>query len=67
VTVKGNERATFNILMTGHIIYVNCGTFSKSNQGPNTVFCTGNKMKQISEMKDYTKLGKEANTERRCV
>jgi len=40
VTVKGNERATFNILMTGHIIYVNCGTFIKLNQGPNTVFCT---------------------------
>jgi len=29
-------------------------------------FALGNKMKQISEMMDYIKLGKAANTERMC-
>jgi len=33
---------------------------------PTQYFAPGNKMKQISEMKDYIKLGKEANTARRC-
>jgi hypothetical protein len=52
--------------MTGHIIYVNCGTFSKPNQGPTQNFALRNKIKQISEMRDYIKLGKGANTERMC-
>ena len=52
--------------MTGHIIYVNCGIFSKSNQGPTQYFALRNTMKQISEMRDYIKLGKEANTEKMC-
>jgi hypothetical protein len=31
---------------------------------PTEYFALSNKMKQISEMRDYIKLGKEANTER---
>jgi len=45
---------------------MNCGIFGKPNQGPTQNFALRNTMKQISEMRYYIKLGKEANTERMC-
>jgi len=52
--------------MTGHIIYVNCGILINLTRDPTQKFALRNTMKQISEMRDYIKLGKEANTERMC-
>jgi len=53
--------------MTAHLICANCGTISK----PNQYFALGNKIKQISEMRNYIILRKrgllkECVTEHRC-